>query len=220
MAQPPDEDLPVEALKRAWARAVRHPNEPVEGHEDARVVLLPHHILAQIGVDEREDGRFARVSVRRLHGDKLEHDDVVPVVAHVFLAGRFEPFPIDSVVGADAETLHYVLDLEAYKDAKALDHVARAAKLTGAEAGGEGSEPAFSEAEIAAMQLACPLPALARTWDLDKIRRHDERSVRFLSDHFLVPRRWIEFQIDHYLGDLAEGAIEESGAPVKKHETT
>src|SRR5262245_1024341 len=112
-----DDDLPTESLKRAWARAIRHPGEPVEHHDDPRVVLLPHHILAQIGIDEREEGRFARVSVRRQRGEPLGHDEAVPLVAHVFLAGRFEPFPVDSVVGADGETLHYVLDLEAYKDA-------------------------------------------------------------------------------------------------------
>ena len=208
---PQDDDLPTESLRRAWARAIRHPGEPVDSHDDARVVLLPHQILAQIGIDERAEGRFARVSVRRLRGDRLEHDEAVPLVAHVFLAGRFEPFPIDSVVGADGETLHYVLDLEAYKESKALDHVARAAQLLGARAG-----ESQTDGEVAAMQLACPLSALARTWDVDKVRRHDERTLRFLSDHFLVPRRWIEFQIDHYLGDLAEGAIDASGAPLKK----
>jgi hypothetical protein len=204
-------DLPTETLKRAWARALRHPGDPIEGHDDPRVVLLPHHIIAQIGLDEREEGRFARVSVRRATDAKLGHDEAVALVAHVFLAGRFEPFPVDCVVGADQETLHYVLDLEAYKEARALDQVARAAQLTGAAAG---------DAEIAAMQLACPLQALARTWDPEKIRRRDERTIWFLSDHFQVPRRWIEFQIEHYLADLEEGAIDESGAPLNKPETT
>ena len=211
MAQSPEDDLPTENLKRAWARAVRHPGEAIEAHDDPRVVLLPHHIIAQIGVDEREEGRFARVSVRRQRGDKLQHEEAVPLVAHVFLAGRFEPFPVDCVIGADQETLHYVLDLEAYKDARALDHVARAAKLTGADAG---------DAEIAAMQLACPLQILTRTWDVEKIREGDERTIKFLSDHFLVPRRWIEFQIDHYLADLEEGAIDEAGVPLRKPDAT
>jgi hypothetical protein len=207
MALTHDDDLPTEALKRAWARAVRHPNDPIEAHDDPRVVLLPHQVVAQIGIDERDGGRFARVSVRRLRGDKLEHDDAVPMIAHVFLAGRFEPFPVDCVIGADRETLHYVLDLEAYKDARALDHAARAAQLTHAK--GE-------DAEIAAMQLACPLQTLTRAWDLEKIRRRDERTIQFLSDHFLVPRRWIEFQIEHYLADLDEGVIDAAGAPVRK----
>src|SRR5688572_29987261 len=146
MAPPPEDDLPADALKRAWARALRHPNEPIVSHDDPRVVTLPHQIVAQIGLDEREEGRFARVSVRRLRGARLEHEEAVPLVAHVFLAGRFEPFPVDTVVGADQETLHYVLDVEAYKEARALDHVARAARLTGTDA---------SDAEIEIGRASC-----------------------------------------------------------------
>ena len=199
------EDFPAEvqdALKRAWARALRHPNQAISDHGDARVVALPGGIVASVVVDEVEQGRFARVSVRR---DELVHDEAVPSVARVYLAGRFEPFPVECVPGADGQTLHYAIDLEAYKAAKSQDHIALAAKTMGTATS--------TDAEIAAMQVACPLWELARVWDPDKVRRYDERTIVFLSDRFLVPRGWIEFQIGHFLGELAEGVIDENGMP-------
>lgn len=70
-----------------------------------------------------------------------------------------------------------------------------------------------ADAEVAAIQLIAPLWALARTWDVEKARQSDERTITWLSDRFLVPRRWIEFQIDHYFAEIAEGAIDEHGVP-------
>jgi hypothetical protein len=205
-------DLPEEALHRAWARAFRHSGSQAVSHDDARVVALPDDLIVSIAIDERDDGRFARVSIRRGRGPALAHEEAVPIVARVYLAGRFEPFPVECVVGADGATLHYVIDVEAYKEAKTQDHIAKAASMMGAEAQG-------GDAEIAAMQLACPLWALARTWDPAKVRERDGRTIAFLSDRFLVPRRWIEFQIDHFLAELEEGAIDEAGMPTRGTET-
>lgn len=205
-------DLPTDLIRRAWARALRHVNGQTDtphAHDDPRTVLCPDGILVHMAIDEREDGRFARVSIGRQspHAPALSHEEAVPLVAKIYLLGRFEPYPVECVVGADRVTLHYVLDLEGHKEAKAQDHVARAAKTVGASA---------AEAELAAMQLACPLWVLARTWDLEKVRRRDARTITFLSDRFLVPRAWIEFQVEHFLAELEEGAIDERGMPRAK----
>jgi hypothetical protein len=209
-------DFPDEAVRRAWARALRHTDEPVRGHGDARVVALPSGIIATVAVDQvapdaasgDRGGRYARVTVRR-EDPPLSHDEAVPVVAMVYLHGRFEPFPVECVVGADGKALHYTIDLEAYKTAKAQDHIANAAAKTGADA-------ASGDAEIAAMQLTAPLWALARTWDLDKVKARDERTMIYLSDRFLVPLSWIQFQVEVFLAELAEGAIDEHGIPRDK----
>jgi len=209
-------DFPDEAVRRAWARALRHTDDPVASHGDPRVVILPASIIATVAIDQLapdtaggdRGGRYARVTVRR-EDPPLSHDEAVPLVALVYLHGRFEPFPVECVVGADGKTLHYTIDLEAYKTAKAQDHIASAAQTTGADA-------ASGDAEIAAIQLTAPLWALARTWDLAKVKQRDERTILYLSDRFLVPRSWIEFQIDHFLADLAEGAIDEHGIPRDK----
>jgi hypothetical protein len=220
-------EFPDEAIKRAWARAFRHTETPIGSHDDARVIALPGGVVATIAVDERDGQRFARVSVGRGTGEPLDHDAAVPLVARVFLLGRFEPFPVESAIGADGATLHYVIDLEAYKQAKTQDHIAAAVKLTGASTagaphesagrgGGEGSPASLSDAEIAAIQLTVPLWALARTWDQAKAEARDPRTIVFLSDRFLVPRPWIEFQIEHFFAELAEGAIDEQGRPTTR----
>lgn len=202
--------IPEEEVRRAWARALRHPELPVEGHDDARVVALPGEVVAQLTVDERDGGRFARVSVRRARGPRLEHDQAIPIVARLFLYGRFEPFPVECVVGADGETLHYVIDLEAYKESRAAREVTRARDALPREVAPVDPD----ELELLAIQLACPLGLLATAWDLDKVRRRDPRTITYLSDRFLVPARWIAFQVEHFLAELADGVIDERGLPV------
>lgn len=209
-----EEDFPDEAIRRAWAQAIRKPGTSATEHTDARVVKLTPQVVAHLAIDEAPEGRFARVSVKRLAPPTIEHEAAVPLVAHVYLAGRFEPFPVDCVPGADGETLHYAIDLGAYKAAQADAHVAKAAALTGASlevrpGGTEGP----TEAELAAIALAVPFVALARTWDLEKVRKRDPRTLRYLSDRFLVPEHWIELQVDLFLADLAEGLIGIDGVP-------
>jgi hypothetical protein len=207
-------DLPEDLIRRAWARALRHVNEgdasptPTHAHDDPRTVLCPGGILVHIAIDARQDGRFARVSIGRQspHAAPLSHEEAVPLVAQIYVLGRFEPYPVECVMGADQVTLHYVLDLGGYKSARAQDHIASAAQTVGASA---------QDGEIAAIQLTCPLWALARTWDLEKVRRRDARTIAYLSDRFLVPQAWIEFQVDHFLAELTEGVIDEAGMPRK-----
>lgn len=220
MATASEEDFPEELIRRAWAHALRKPGTQAADHEDPRVVRLTHGLVIHVALDEAPEGRFARVSIKRTTPPPLAHDDAVPLVAKVYLVGRFEPFPVDCVPGADGATLHYAIDLAAYKEEQARKHVARATELLGArpDAPAEASEPdGPTEAELAAMQLALPFATLARTWDLDKVRVHDARTMKYLSDRFLVPQRWVELQAELFLAELADGAIGIDGLPASVH---
>lgn len=188
-------DLPQDAVKRAWDDAIARPSEPVTAAGDPRVVELPGGVGLNVAIDERDDGRFARVS---LAGGDLELARAV-----LELAGIRE-FPVHEVQGADAETRHFVVDLEGYKAARAMDHIAHTVAITGAPR---------DDAEIAAIQFACRLPELAAAWQLDEVRRFDDRELTRLSDRFLVPRGWIEFQVQFFLAELEDGLIGEDGKP-------
>lgn len=216
MAAASEEDFPEELIRRAWAHALRKPGTQAADHEDPRVVKVTREIVIHIALDEAPEGRFARVSIKRTAPPALAHDDAVPLVAKVYLVGRFEPFPVDCVPGADGATLHYAIDLGAYKEESAKKHITRASELLGArdDTPAEASEPdGPTEAELAAMQLAIPFATLARTWDLDKVRVRDARTMKYLSDRFLVPQRWVELQAELFLAELAEGEIGVDGLP-------
>jgi hypothetical protein len=241
-----------DAIARGWDWAMRHPSAVVVDHADPRVIRLAGHRIAQVAIDERPDGRFARVSIGRADGGALDEAATGQLAAALFDAGGLGRFPVHRVAGADDATLHYVLDLEAFKAAQAMDHIARAVAITGAPMPAAPAAPAadtprgreesvtrsfaprgpaaqggsqtatpftlldgteLGDAELAAIQFACPLPELARAAELPRLRAHDATALAYLSDHFRVPRAWIEFQVQFFLAELDDGYVDERGHP-------
>lgn len=48
-----EDAFPTEACRRAWARAIRHPDLPIAGHDDARVVRLPGGVAIDSATDRQ-----------------------------------------------------------------------------------------------------------------------------------------------------------------------
>ena len=197
--------VPEEAVRRAWAHALRHPTDPTAATDARQAVRLADGAVLTVRIDEDPSGRFARVSLHR-DDPPLLHAEAVTLASEAFVLGRFEPFPVDSVPGSDGRTHHFVIALCAYKNARAVRLQETARAMLGAGASEE-------EWAFAARQIACPFAALAASCDLDKAARKDERTRRFLSDRFLVPEAWIEEQIEDFFRALRDGDIDRTGHP-------
>src|SRR5262249_12842113 len=151
--------------RAAWSHALRNPGAP------GRHVHAPRGVVATVAIDEHEGFRYARVTLRR-EEPPLSHDEAVPLASQIFVLGRFEPFPVDSAIGADGKTLHYALDLERYKEARADDLRRKVRSLLGRAEDGE-------ELDVAAIQLGAPIEQLLGACDPSKAAARDPRTVRF-----------------------------------------
>lgn len=204
------------AARAAWAYAIRHPVVlPDAKPKLERQRMFLGDLVMVISLDEEPGGgRFARISVARAADAALpppNHDEVVELVAEVYLLGRFTPFPVSSIIGADGATLHYALDLESFKASRAQDLYAEGHALLRQHGG--TSDPLPADAEQAAIELALPLEALVGAWNRDAVLGGDARARMFLSDRFLVPAAWVDTQVAHYRAALVSGEIDESGRP-------
>src|SRR5262245_35244510 len=178
--------------RAAWTWALRNPNAP------PRPLDCGDGTFATVAIDETPDGRFARVSLRREGDPPLSHDVAVPLASRLFVLGRFEPFPVNSVLGGDRRTWHYTIDLGRYKEHRAEALRQEARKLV---AGAFGED-----LDVAAIQLGVPIEQLLSSCDPRKAAAREPRTIHFLSDKFLVPERWIETQLRLYeAGELTDG---------------
>ena len=178
--------------RAAWTHALRNPGAP------PRTFDCGGGIVAGISIDETPEGRFARVTVRRESDPPLPHEESVPIASQLFVLGRFEPFPVDSVRGADGRTWHHTIDFERYKEHRAEELRRQAGKLVAGLAG--------DDLEVAAIQLGLPIEQLLSSCDPRKAAARDERTLKFLSDKFQIPERWVLTQLSLYeAGELADG---------------
>ena len=176
--------------RAAWTHALRNPGAP------PRTLDGEGGIVAGVSIDETPEGRFARVSVRR-EDPPLDHEASVKVAAQLFVLGRFEPFPVDSVRGADGKTWHHTLDLERYKEHRAEELRRQASKLVANLSG--------DDLDVAAIQLGIPIEQLLSSCDPRKAAAREPRTLMFLSDKFQVPQRWILTQLSLYeAGELSD----------------
>src|SRR5262245_52078373 len=88
-----------DAARAAWSFALRNPSPGgAVGAADElsrRRVVLGNGVSAVVAIDEHATGeRFARVSLRRDDDQPLDQDSAIPLAVGVYLAGRFEPFPV------------------------------------------------------------------------------------------------------------------------------
>jgi hypothetical protein len=186
---------------------LRYPVDPSASCDPARqAARLEDGTLVAVRIDHDAAGRWARVTVHR-DRPPMTHAEAVPLAAEAFLLGRFEPFAVDSVAGADGHTWHYAIDLVRYQRA----HAERLLQAARALLSGGSTQ---DEIHVAARQIACPFPQLAAVADLEKAAAKDARTVSFLSDRFRVPPSWIEATIDDFLVARAEGSIDASGRPL------
>jgi len=178
--------------RAAWTHALRNPGAP------PRPIDCGSGISATVGIDETPDGRFARVTLRR--ESDLSHDESVPLASQLYVLGRFEPFPVDSVRGADGRTWHYSIDLGRYKEHRAEELRRQAEKLLA------GRTMDGDDLEVAAIQLGVPIEQLLSSCDPRKAAAREPRTLQFLSDKFQVPERWIATQLSLYeSGELSDG---------------
>jgi hypothetical protein len=197
--------VPEAAARAAWTHAVRNPLPPGAVPADAdltrRQVGCAGQVLAVVAIDEQpEGGRFARISLRRQGEPPLGHEEGVAYASELFVLGRFDPFPVESVLGADGLTRHYALDLERYKETRAAALREQARELLR-----NRSDLGADEIEVAAIQLGAPIEALLRACDPQKASARDPRTLRFLSDRFGVPEAWIRTQLGlHEAGELMD----------------
>ena len=176
--------------RAAWTHALRNPGAP------PRTLDCGGGMVAGVSVDETPEGRFARVTVRR-EDSPISHEESVKVASQVYVLGRFEPFPVDSVRGADGKTWHHTLDFERYKEHRAEALRRQAGKLVANLAG--------DDLEVAAIQLGVPIEQLLSSCDPRKAAAREPRTLQFLSDKFQVPERWVVTQLSLYeAGELAD----------------
>ena len=199
--------VPEAPLRQAWAHAVRDPLDPRAPADPGRqATRLDDGTVLLVRIDQDESGRWARVTVHR-DAPALSHEDAVPLAAEAFLHGRFEPFPVESLAGADGRTWHYLIDLGRYKDAHAERLLRGARGVLGAGAPEE-------ELHFAARQMACPFPMLAACVDPGKAAARDARTVQFLSDRFHLPESWVEELVEDFFAAQREGQIDATGKPL------
>lgn len=199
--------VPVGPLRRAWAHAVRCPLDPRApadpGRQSAR---LDDGTVILVRIDERDDARWARVTVHR-DDPALAHEDAVPLAAEAFLHGRFEPFPVESVAGVDGRTWHYAIDLTRYKEARAERLVRAARDLLDAGVPDD-------EVHYAARQMACPFPILAGWIDPKKAAAREPRTLAFLSDRLHIPESWVEVLLEDFFAAQRDAEIDAAGNPL------